>query len=569
MLGLVSNDGVFTGWFIVLLKGLFGWGYWFVPVAALWCAILLFGYKKMPVMSRVLGISLIPVALGAVYQLIAGDTYELNSSVFSALWNGGQIFESGGAVGGIFAVIFTYIFGKVGAIVLQLAILIIFVMLALHVGPARVLSGARSLHGKVRERMPERPVAQEYEDYDEPRPVEQKQVPVTRVETVKPNRGNKTISAFDIPIDEGVSVSKELPTTRTEVPDDSGITAEAAEPVQTKPERRSLFDSSAGVKTPDQFLNEDSAVQDEEVISVSPELAAETQQQKPEPVKINGKKSREKTESLDNEMSKIEEEIADSAAHEEYRFPPLELLSGGTGRTSDISGSEVQQIKERLEMTLHSFGINSVISNITRGPSVTRYELELEIGVKLNKLTSLSEDISLALGASGVRIAAIPNKISTVGIEVPNRNISTVYLRDIIDSQEFRKASSNLTFAMGEGIGGNAVVGNIAKLPHLLVAGTTGSGKSVALNSLILSILYKSKPDDVKFILVDPKMVEFKIYNGIPHLLVPVVTEAKKAAGALQWAVVEMMKRYALFSDTGARDLKSYNELCANNEELE
>ena len=199
------------------------------------------------------------------------------------------------------------------------------------------------------------------------------------------------------------------------------------------------------------------------------------------------------------------------------------------------------------------------ITAYTRGPTVTRYEAELEAGTKLSRITNLEDDIALALGAPGVRIAAMPNKIATVGIEVPNKVVSQVLLRDIIDSPEFKNSKSRLTFAIGKNISGEAIVGNIAKLPHLLVAGTTGSGKSVCLNSMILSILFKASPDEVKFIMIDPKMVEFKIYNGIPHLLVPVVTDVKKASGALQWAVVEMMKRYRYFSEANARDLASYN----------
>jgi S-DNA-T family DNA segregation ATPase FtsK/SpoIIIE len=186
--------------------------------------------------------------------------------------------------------------------------------------------------------------------------------------------------------------------------------------------------------------------------------------------------------------------------------------------------------------------------------------LSCEQGVKLSRITNLQDDIALALGAVSVRIAPIPDKISTVGIEVPNKLLTPVYLRDIIDTPKFQNAPSKLSFALGKNISGEGIVGNIAKLPHLLIAGTTGSGKSVCMNSLIISLLYKAKPDEVKLIMIDPKMVELGIYNGIPHLYIPVVTDPKKAAGALQWAVVEMLKRYRLFSDAGVRDLAAYNE---------
>ena len=239
----------------------------------------------------------------------------------------------------------------------------------------------------------------------------------------------------------------------------------------------------------------------------------------------------------------------------------MRLLQEATAATVD--GTEEMQLNaQRLSDTLVSFGIDAHIINVIRGPSVTRYELELDRGVKLSKLTNLSDDIALALGATGVRISAIPDKISIVGIEVPNKLVSTVHIRDVIDSVEFHKSKSRISFAVGKDIGGNCIVGDIAKLPHLLIAGTTGSGKSVCMNSLIISLLYKAKPEEVRLIMVDPKMVELGIYNGIPHLLIPVVTDPKKAAGALQWAVTEMMKRYRMMADAGVRDLDSYNKTC-------
>ena len=243
-----------------------------------------------------------------------------------------------------------------------------------------------------------------------------------------------------------------------------------------------------------------------------------------------------------------------------YCFPPIDLLKrpmkGGADGTE-----EMRENSRRLNETLASFNIDAHIINVTRGPSVTRYEVELDKGVRLNKLTGCADDIALSLGASGVRIAAVPGKISVVGIEVPNRAVTTVSLREVIDSQEFNKSKSKSSIALGKSIEGNCVVGNISKMPHLLIAGTTGSGKSVCMNSIIISLLYKAGPEDVKLIMVDPKMVELGIYNGIPHLLIPVVTDPKKAAGSLQWAVTEMLRRYKMMSDLGVRDLESYNSI--------
>ena len=252
-----------------------------------------------------------------------------------------------------------------------------------------------------------------------------------------------------------------------------------------------------------------------------------------------------------------------------YQYPPLELLQEGKGELGGEALGELSANRQRLSDTIHSFGIDANIVNVVRGPSVTRYELELDQGVRLNKLTNLADDIALALGATGVRIAPIPDKISVVGIEVPNKVVSPVSIHSVIASQAFSGSKSKVSFAVGKDISGQAIVGDIGKLPHLLIAGTTGSGKSVCTNSLIISLLYKASPEEVRLIMVDPKMVELGIYNGIPHLLIPVVTDPKKAAGALQWAVTEMMKRYRTFSEVGVRKLEEYNALAAKTEGME
>ncbi len=282
----------------------------------------------------------------------------------------------------------------------------------------------------------------------------------------------------------------------------------------------------------------------------------------PEPV-LETKKEKVTAADAEESAAEIAVEIETSEQESEkiaYSFPPIDLLKVPVGYTSDGT-AEMRENTRRLNETLASFKIEAHIINVTRGPSVTRYEVELEKGVRLNKLTNSADDIALSLGASGVRIAAVPGKISVVGIEVPNQAVTTVSLREVIDSVEFGKAKSKSSFAVGKDISGNCIVGNIAKLPHMLIAGTTGSGKSVCMNSIILSLLYKATPEEVKLIMVDPKMVELGIYNGIPHLLIPVVTDPKKAAGSLQWAVSEMMRRYKLMSDVGVRDLESYNSI--------
>ena len=273
---------------------------------------------------------------------------------------------------------------------------------------------------------------------------------------------------------------------------------------------------------------------------------------------------KEKVSSKDAAQSaaQVAAEIAENEAAPKvvYQYPPLDLLRLSAGGNVDAT-AEMRENAQRLDEALLSFGVNAHIINVTRGPSVTRYEVELEKGVKLSRVTNVANDLALSLGVAGVRIATVVGKISVVGIEVPNKAVTTVSLREVIDSSEFANAKSKASFAVGKDIGGKCIVGNIAKLPHMLIAGTTGSGKSVCMNSIIISLLYKASPEEVKLIMIDPKMVELGVYNGIPHLLIPVVTDPKKAAGSLQWAVTEMMRRYKSMSDVGVRDLESYNAI--------
>ena len=274
---------------------------------------------------------------------------------------------------------------------------------------------------------------------------------------------------------------------------------------------------------------------------------------------------------VDAAREEVTREIEGSDAQPQppaYQYPPITLLKEGSVTNAAEAGAELRNNSRRLAQTLTSFGVDAQPGDVVRGPSVTRYEFTLSQGVKLSKITNLQDDIALALGASGVRIAPIPDKISVVGVEVPNKLVSPVSIRTVLESTEFTTHPSTTAFAVGKDISGKNIVGNISKLPHVLIAGTTGSGKSVCTNSLIVSMLYKSTPEEVRFIMVDPKMVELAPYNGIPHLLIPVVTDPKKAAGALQWAVYEMMKRYKMFSEHNVKDLASYNKVAETDETL-
>ena len=251
--------------------------------------------------------------------------------------------------------------------------------------------------------------------------------------------------------------------------------------------------------------------------------------------------------------------------YDDYIFPPLSLLNEGEKVNDEHSVRELREVRDKLQNTLSSFNVDAKVVGVTRGPTVTQYEVQPSVGVKVSKILGLSDDIALNLAAKSIRIEApIPGK-SAVGIEVPNRQKETVWLREVIESDEFQEAKSKVSFALGKSIDGEPFVSDIAKMPHVLIAGATGSGKSVCINSILVSFLYKAKPNEVKLILIDPKVVELGVYNDIPHLLIPVVTDPKKAAGALNWAVQEMVDRYNKFASKGVRDIRGYNE--ALNEE--
>ena len=585
-IGYFEKDAIFIKWFTVAMRAMFGWGAYLVPPVLLACAAILGFHRGKPVTFRLVCTLLVPFAVGGLYQLIAGGkVQELTWQIFPTLTTAGVAAKSGGFTGGIVAVLFERWFSKAGAITVFIVGLVFLLMSAMSLTPSGIAEKIRAIHSTPYEPEPESEASVQRQLKKTIKAPAVPAEPVPEDETDPHAASRRKIRAYDIPFGEE-------PTPKVESPE-----------IGPALQKKSFFKTTPGVKTPDQLLRGEEGETKAPVNEPIPAARAENPEPEqtsaarsaaarkgqdtvslqhavesghPEPVRIvSSSETRseagrvEKTQEPSGEPFRAPTQEELTAAPDDYVFPPVSLLNTEEATRRPDGRAEMSINKDRLEATLRSFGVNSSISNIIRGPSVTRYELELEPGVKLSKITTLSDDIALALGASGVRVAAIPNKVATVGIEVPNQIVSTVYLRDIIESPEIQNASSKLTFAIGKNIAGESIVGDIAKLPHLLVAGTTGSGKSICLNSLILSILYKARPDEVKFILVDPKMVEFKPYNGIPHLLVPVVTEAKKASGALQWAVYEMMKRYRMFSDSGARDLAGYNEFALESGEEE
>ena len=288
----------------------------------------------------------------------------------------------------------------------------------------------------------------------------------------------------------------------------------------------------------------------------NPETAAEAERAVAESMRKKMEAEKRETQPLKG---------AQAVEESSYCFPPVTMLASSKKVDANLETEELQTNGKMLVETLKSFGVQTKILDICRGPAVTRYELQPAAGVKISKITNLADDLAMNLAATGVRIEApIPGK-AAVGIEVPNKTKSIVRMRELIESNSFVTSKSHLTVALGRDIAGQVTVADLAKMPHVLIAGTTGSGKSVCINSLIVSLLYKSGPDDVRFLMIDPKVVELGIYNGIPHLLVPVVTDPRKAAGALNWAVTEMLKRYKIFAENNVRDLKGYNALAEAN----
>lgn len=287
-----------------------------------------------------------------------------------------------------------------------------------------------------------------------------------------------------------------------------------------------------------------------------------------ENLSVESKKNVEEKKSNDNEPIPTINIDTTEPEPQNYVLPPVDLLQKHKGSSPEGYKKELMATAEKLQDTLDSFGVSAKVINVSRGPAVTRYELAPNAGVKVSKIVGLTDDIALNLAAPSIRMEApIPGK-SAVGIEIPNKSIDAVYFRDVVESKAFSDSESKIGFGLGKDTSGNIMIADIAKMPHVLIAGATGSGKSVCINTIITSILYKAKPNEVKLIMVDPKVVELGVYNGIPHLLIPVVTDPKKAAGALNWAVQEMVNRYNLFAQKGVRDMKGYNEaLKANGEE--
>jgi len=538
-----------------LIHGILGRAGFIVSIPALLYLFLIHAFSgKRPVLMRSVCLGVFVVICGCIAHL-SMDPKDLPEGFFSMigeLYTGGMLGTAGGVLCGLIAILIRWLCGGVISYIVLILAAIVSLLGAMQITIPSII---RAVQNRPRAEWE----VEEKEERQEPAAVVVNHIANKRIQYMETHRTKKEVTAAEsensAPVKPQKAGSKVSELMRQIDGDVETPVAAAAVPITAAEEVEIIVPSHrAAVVTPEPVP--------EKMPPLEPEETTPPQEEVHEPVKVPVKP--EKVTSKDAEVSAIEvaREIEEAQAlpKPQYCFPPIDLLKLPANNTADGT-LEMRENTRRLNETLASFKIEAHIINVTRGPSVTRYEVELEKGVRLNKLTTAADDIALSLGATGVRIAAIPGKISVVGIEVPNKAVTTVSLREVIDSSEFTKSRSKSSFAVGKDIGGNCIVGNIAKLPHMLIAGTTGSGKSVCMNSIIISLLYKASPEDVKLIMVDPKMVELGIYNGIPHLLIPVVTDPKKAAGSLQWAVTEMMRRYKAMSDAGVRDLESYNSI--------
>ena len=505
-------------WLHDVIFGIFGVTAYFYPFLMGFVAIM-FALDRITgsITAKIIESGLLVVFISSAIDIFANKGADI--TFWQHLVNGymqGTQLKSGGFLGALIGQPLYLAFGKTGAAITIILLIFVFFM---------IISGT-TLIGLFRSiSKPVKVITEQAESAYQNR--------AEKMEEQKAEKKLKVIKGFDvdIPVDDMQEKPKKIKSTFTDK-QRKVVSTYYDEPIP--PEAEAEKPEGA----------EDKAYM-QEALKVAADEATEKSEEK-----IDFKEETDKfTKDLDKGI--------DTATDSGYEFPPLSLLKASEGSNVTAAGSEVTA--EHLVATLRSFGVETRIVNISRGPTVTRYELQPSAGVKISKITNLADDIALNLAAAGVRIEApIPNK-AAVGIEVPNKQSDIVDVRGILESPAFTAAKSKLTVALGRDIGGNAVVADIAKMPHGLIAGATGSGKSVCINTIIMSILYKATPEEVKLLMIDPKVVELGIYNGIPHLLVPVVTDPRKASGALGWAVSEMENRYKMFADRGVRDLAGYN----------
>ena len=513
--------------------GVFGVTAYFYPFLLGFVAVL-FAMDKIggSMNAKVIESGILVILVGAAVDIFSKHNDALTFwQHLTAAYKSGSHLKSGGFLGALVGHPLYLAFGKTGAAIT--AILLIFVFLMIITGTT-LMSLFRTMARPVKS------ISEQAENAYQAR-LERES------EETQSGKQLKVIKGFnvDIPVDD-IPERRNIPKTSLDEKQRKVVSAYYGETPESEPERQAAPEPEE--KTDDIKPEIETALKaakteaEAEKRDIPPEKTAEPT--KPAEFSVPEKDAEPKTEG--------------------YSYPPLSLLNKSKATDTAALSAELDHTAEHLVETLKSFGVETRIVDISRGPTVTRYELQPCAGVKISKITNLADDIALNLATAGVRIEApIPNK-AAVGIEVPNKASAVVGVRGILESPAFINAKSKLTVALGRDIGGNVVVTDIAKMPHGLIAGATGSGKSVCINSIIISLLYKATPDEVKLLMIDPKVVELGIYNGIPHLLVPVVTDPRKAAGALGWSVTEMERRYKMFADRGVRDLAGYNKFVEN-----
>lgn len=520
--------------------GLFGFCFVLVPFVFLYMGIMTAKEKQMSHKGAKIVLSILIVVFSCTLIYLCGNIdYNEGRNYIQALADAYKGSNAGDSLCGFFGAMLGYPFRawftNAPAIILTIVALIVIIMILTGVTLVDIANVAHKQYDRYAQRRQERRerIAQQVELEDD------------EVEVVDYHTPRRSRDRIDIPLDDKAKRKKPK--------------AVSPESEQDQQIIDIIKNANSGIMA--QQTDDASSVADK--ISrrkTSTVISDGAKQPDPQTVPVDLQKE---TEEIKTQISKTEKDK--TKQKKSYSYPPINLLDPSIDTEGASAMLEMQNNATKLVETLKSFGVNANITDICRGPSVTRYELQPAAGVKISKITNLSDDIALNLAAKGVRIEApIPGK-AAIGIEVPNKVTSMVSLRELIDSDKFRESKSKLSCVLGRDISGEIVLTDLAKMPHLLIAGTTGSGKSVCVNSLLMSILFKATPDEVKILLIDPKMVEFSKYKGIPHLLVPVVSDAKKAAGALNWAVSEMLNRYKLFSEYDCKDIASYNKLIEKN----
>lgn len=569
---LISNFGIggFVGSKIsAVLFGIFGSCAYAVPILLFaGVAFLISNRGNVKAYIKSASVLVLTFMVCGFLQLVT-DPYKKGTAVtLLSYYHAGSTHNSaGGLIGGGISMLLCPALGVAGAFVVVIVLAVICIVLITEKSILKgVTQGSKKAYTKTKEHVDSTKEIrlkrqEERRDERKQKQEEMRQKQQEKKEKQKQAKAEKGIVS-------GVSFDTTL--SKSKSPDVKELTVPPEEPDLPEPDfvinradpAESIF-ADAAPAVSEEPVKETVKTPEPEEKSILDEIDEIPVAEKTRKSKTSAKEVAAETENMDQVIRSESEK-----PKKEYKFPPLSLLTRGKNNSGD-SDSHLRQTALKLQKTLENFGVNVTITNVSCGPSVTRYELQPEQGVKVSKIVGLTDDIKLNLAAADIRIEApIPGK-AAVGIEVPNKENTAVMLRDLLDSNEFRASKSNISFAVGRDIGGKAVVADIKKMPHVLIAGSTGSGKSVCINTLIMSILYKADPHDVKLIMIDPKVVELSVYNGIPHLLIPVVTDPKKAAGALNWAVAEMTKRYEAFAQYNVRDLEGYNNKIKNIEDIE